>query len=41
MKYALDNFPNEYSEEKENAPSSRTYDWKARIYISIKRTVYR
>jgi sugar-specific transcriptional regulator TrmB len=27
VKYALDNFPNEYSRNKDDAPSSRTYDW--------------
>jgi len=27
IKYALDNFPNEYDKEKKNAPSSRTYNW--------------
>jgi len=27
IKYALDNFPNEYHREKSNAPSPRHYDW--------------
>jgi len=27
IKYALDNFPGEYTREKHQAPSSRTYDW--------------
>jgi len=27
IKYALDNFPNEYSRAKDEAPYSKTYDW--------------
>ena len=27
IKYALDNFPDEYAKSKDDAPSSRSYDW--------------
>jgi hypothetical protein len=30
VKYALNNFPTEYSKSKNEAPSSRTYDWDNR-----------
>ena len=30
VKYALDNFPTEYSKSKNKAPSSRTYNWDNR-----------